>query len=37
MLLERFPEIGLLDHRPRFRSGVVPRGLHSLPLRGRRA
>ena len=36
-LLERFPEIELLDHRPRFRSGVVLRGLRSLPLRCRRA
>ena len=32
-LLERFPEIGLLDERPRFRNGVVLRGLQSLPLR----
>ena len=36
-LLERFPDIELLDDRPRFRSGVVLRGLESLPLRGRRA
>ena len=36
-LLERFPEIALLDERPRFRSGVVLRGLRSLPLRCRRA
>ncbi|MCY3672534.1 MAG: cytochrome P450, partial [Alphaproteobacteria bacterium] len=36
-LLERFPEIELLDHRPRFRSGVVLRGLRSLPLRATRA
>ena len=33
--LERFPEIGLLDDRPRFRGGVVLRGLRALPLRGR--
>ena len=32
MLLERFPEIGLLDERPWFRNGVVLRGLRSLPL-----
>ena len=32
-LLERFPEIGLLDERPKFRNGVVLRGLQSLPLR----
>ncbi len=36
-LLERFPEIAPLDDRPRFRGGVVLRGLRSLPLRGRRA
>ena len=36
-LLERFPEIGLLDERPRFRNGVVLRGLQSLPLRCVRA
>ena len=36
-LLERFPEIELLDPRPRFRSGVVLRGLQSLPLRCARA
>ena len=36
-LLERFPEIGLLDDRPRFRNGVVLRGLQSLPLRCVRA
>ena len=36
-LLERFPEIELLDDRPRFRSGVVLRGLRSLPLRATRA
>ena len=35
MLLERFPEIGMLDERPRFRNGVVLRGLQSLPLRSR--
>ena len=37
MLLERFPEIAPLDDRPRFRGGVVLRGLQSLPLRGCRA
>ena len=37
MLLERFGDIGLLDERPRFRSGVVLRGLRSLPLRCRTA
>ena len=36
-LLERFPEIGLLDERPRFRNGVVLRELQSLPLRCVRA
>ena len=36
-LLQRFPEIGLLDERPRFRNGVVLRGLQSLPLRCVRA
>ena len=36
-LLERFPEIELLDETPRLRSGVVLRGLQSLPLRCRRA
>ena len=36
-LLERFPKIELLDDRPRFRGGVVLRGLQSLPLRGARA
>ena len=35
MLLERFADIGLLDERPRFRGGVVLRGLRSLPLRCR--
>ena len=33
MLLERFGDIALLDERPRFRGGVVLRGLRSLPLR----
>ena len=37
MLLERFPQIGLLDDRPRFRNGIVLRGLQSLPLRCVRA
>ena len=37
MLLERFGDIELLDERPRFRGGVVPRGLRSLPLRCRTA
>ena len=37
MLLERFAHIALLDERPRFRHGVVLRGLHSLPLRCARA
>ncbi len=35
MLLGGFPEIGLADERPRFRAGVVLRGLKSLPLRCR--
>ena len=33
MLLERFASIRLLDDRPRFRTGIVFRGLCSLPLR----
>ena len=33
MLLERFPEIGLLTDRPRFHRTIVLRGLESLPLR----
>ena len=33
MLLERFPQIGMRDERPRFRGGVVLRGLRSLALR----
>ena len=37
MLLERFADIELLDERPRFRGGVVLRGLRSLPLRCRTA
>ena len=37
MLLERFSRIRLLDAHPRFRTGVVLRGLHSLPLRCVRA
>ena len=36
-LLERFGDIALLDARPRFRGGVVLRGLRSLPLRCRPA
>ena len=35
-LLERFADIELLDDRPRFRNGVVLRGLQSLALRCRR-
>ena len=31
-LLERFASLRLLDERPRFRTGVVLRGLESLPL-----
>ena len=34
MLLERFPKLSLLTERPRFRTSIVFRGLHSLPLRG---
>ena len=37
MLLERFPRIELLDPRPRFRGGIVLRGLEALPLRCGRA
>ena len=33
MLLERFPRIALRDRRPRFRTGIVFRGLDALPLR----
>ena len=33
MLLERFSEVGLLADTPRFRTGIVFRGLHALPLR----
>ncbi|MXW84932.1 MAG: cytochrome P450 [Boseongicola sp. SB0667_bin_21] len=33
MLLERFASIRLLDDRPRFRTGIVFRGLYGLPLR----
>ena len=32
-LLERFSQISLLAERPRFRKGIVLRGLQSLPLR----
>ena len=32
MLLERFPSIRLLTDRPVFRSGIVLRGLESLPI-----
>ena len=32
-LLERFPRIALRAGRPRFRTSIVFRGLHSLPLR----
>ena len=34
-LLERFARIELLGRRPRFRNGIVLRGLESLPLRCR--
>ncbi len=37
MLLERFSRIDLLTERPRFRKGIVFRGLHSLALRCVRA
>ena len=37
MLLERFSRISLLAERPRFRRGMVLRGLRSLPLRCARA
>ena len=37
MLLERFSQIGLLDTRPRFRKGIVLRGLQSLMVRCVRA
>ena len=33
MLLERFPRIDLADERPRFRQGIVLRGLESLRVR----
>lgn len=33
MLLERFPSMKLAGHPPRFRPGVVLRGLESLPAR----
>ena len=33
MLLERFPRIALRQERPRFRTGIVFRGLDALPLR----
>ena len=33
MLLERFSEVHLLADTPRFRTGIVFRGLHCLPLR----
>ena len=32
-LLERFSSMSLLGHRPRFRTGIVFRGLESLPVR----
>ena len=32
MLLERFPRIGLRAGTPRFRTSIVIRGLHALPL-----
>ena len=37
MLLERFPRMSLLRQRPRFRRGIVLRGLKSLPVRCVRA
>ncbi len=37
MLLERFPRIELLDRRPRYRAGIVLRGLESLMVRCVRA
>ena len=37
MLLDRFPQIGLLQKRPRFRKGIVLRGLQSLTVRCVRA
>ena len=37
MLLERFPQTGLLEERPRFRRGIVVRGLLSLMVRCVRA
>ncbi len=37
MLLERFPRIELLDERPRYRGGIVLRGLESLTVRCARA
>ena len=36
-LLERFPQINLLNERPRFRNSIVLRGLESLSLRCVRA
>lgn len=37
MLLERFSKISLLDERPRFREGIVLRGLEALTVRCVRA
>ena len=37
MLLERFSRISLLAERPRFRKGIVLRGLESMPVRCVRA
>ena len=37
MLLERFARIELLDERPRYRAGIVLRGLESLTVRCARA
>ena len=37
MLLERFSQMGLLTKYPRFRKGIVLRGLQSLPVRCIRA
>ena len=34
MLLERFSQIGLRGDTPRFRPGIVFRGLDALPVHG---
>jgi cytochrome P450 len=36
-LLERFAELHLLTDQPRFKDNVVLRGLHTLPIRARKA